>query len=968
MADSVPNSKSIQDILDREPQFVNDTPLDTFFQSLNEKFISKIRCTDGLNLYQLAECDGNKGFVSKCIGYLTELHFLVREREASPQKDNLLPISLHDMKYFDELVNLIIVHGVYANLPEDLGIPLEQRQLTNFKQEKKIFSVHKRGAPDLKTLELVLSSFYEIFANNTGQKDTVREMLLKGTGYIDCVTGYVALLCETPGRAAEYEEKLEKLESMQETYELFSMYSLLVHSTKKFKYKGWVLNKLSTLPIRRDDGVTSLVDFVVGIREDEEISADKLERVNQILLAKPKTVTNVEYFSKLFARIYDGLTYVNRPILVSCLNHLVTGFYYKNRRIVQDFLFPKIEGVLFNPEAKAYSEKQLNDCINVLISLAKNSSTEVINELVSNKDANNFYLHLWIYALYLNKYQKLQPNGTQEKSGPYYNVVLKLIKTFMKVNADYQVLDYIVLNLVNFDHKTWGYAINLETQLPYIIPKDSSLNSIPKELKVEAKDDPTTKFQHLFLDIDLAVQMMIEFLNLVNDEDVTKTIFLSVINRWVTSTNRDASSLMLHTEEDNFSESLLSLVNLKLLEKLNETFKSGIIKKPRDILYLIDNVLGFSWIVVDGSESEQDSDDDEDEAEHEPTNPLAILLELLSNIITSSTPDRLLNESPILSSISSKLNKHPKDEKCVSLKHRIDKYLSTDVSTSSPSCSVVDGETDQESLEKALANIHDSLVPIRAHGLFQLRQLIESGSPAVNIQTVLDLHIQQLRDPEPFVYLNAIKGLSALCQTAPNDTLPLLLDIYQPKTPPTPPSLDESLRLGEVFINYITTENELFQGAYANSIVNLALHNIRERDSTDNRIRMSSISILGVCLKTNPAGISSHIPDILDCAFAILQLEHSAPTTPIKDNSAIMRRAAVHLIHDYLSNSPPTPSDQHYSPTKLYNLLLHHRPKEPDYLVCELIDDLLHLLRDFQTSLYTSSTTSAITRLQTLHI
>lgn len=916
--------KKLGDILRRRPQFVGDSPLDRYFQRLDEELISIIKDV-GVEKFK----EGYEGFVTKCLDFISELHTLVLDKDSECEAKNLIPISLHDLGYFDELVNLIVVHGIYANIPPGVGVPLPQRQLKSFREDKIQFKIPANHSRNLQILARSAETLYMIFLSKITKQDIVKGILLKGTGYLDTITAFVVLSVDDPCKQKEYYEKLDFLESIQNTYTLYSTYSLLVQSTKNPIYSDWVLNKLSTLPVRNTDGIEALFDFVMGIREDVRINTENFKRLNQILTSKPKKMKNVEYFLPLFDQIYSGLADVNKPVLISYLNNLVDNFYFKNKRIVGDFLFRKINKIILNPSGESYSHKQLNDVINVLISLSKNPSSEVIQALVSSNNRCTFYLNLWIYALYLKKNQKIQPNINGEQILPYYNVILSLIVSYMKIDSDVDIFNHIIQNMVNLEHDTWEYRIDFENQLPYIVSKSNS--NIKNELKIDAnKNGKLIEIKNLFLDIDLAIDTFIELLNVWNNDLVTKNIFLTMLNRWVQSSSSRPSETLVSTDKDVVSQNLLTLIDFKLLEQINDKFKMNLIEDPHDILDLIRTLLPFTYKKQQQKKHiAPDSDDEEDIDESKALSSFSILLKLLTAILDTKDNKQLNKDSDILFDIAQQLKKLPQNLETLALSDRIDTYL---FNNPTPSANTISPH-DQASLDSALSNLNDQLAPVRAQGLYQLRLLLEKRSTVVNISMVLKLHLDHLKSSEPFIYLNVIKSLSQLCEIAPQNSIPLLLKEYRDNKPAH--RLDFVLRLGEVFVNYITAQGDAFLGPHAIQLVQVCLSIVRERDSTNNLIRMSAMSLLGLVLKTNPIGIPDYITEILDCAFGILQLE----------SDPVIRRSAVHTIHDLLYSTGLTMISAPYNPIKIKNMLEYARSQDDDYFVCEDIYKLLEILK-----------------------
>lgn len=102
-----------------------------------------------------------------------------------------------------------------------------------------------------------------------------------------------------------------------------------------------------------------------------------------------------------------------------------------------------------------------------------------------------------------------------------------------------------------------------------------------------------------------------------------------------------------------------------------------------------------------------------------------------------------------------------------------------------------EGEDPEEIYQKALKLLQDPILPVRAHGLLLLRQLVSTkanklGSaterlPSVNqalVPAILPIFLQSLQDEDSYIYLNAVQGLSAMVDTHGKDVLKGLLNAY----------------------------------------------------------------------------------------------------------------------------------------------------------------------------------------------
>ncbi|AQZ09428.1 YMR185W [Zygosaccharomyces parabailii] len=905
---------SVSDIL-KYPQYVGSTPLDNFFQDLEAKILSKTRSLKA----------DNQRFVSQLLHYLRKLRTLTLDEQTklNAKGSDMLPISLHDMKYVERLIALIITYGIYVNLPTDFQAPLQ------FSKDE----VPSSYKPDLSTLELVCTMIHNILLQKNDQKDYVKSIILKGPLFTNSYLGLLTLCVEMP--SAEHEKMLPELENVQQSYELFEMYTLLVQEVKNADAKARLLTQLGTLAVRRNNGVLSLIDFIMGVREDEQVDLEKMNRVAQILVAKPKSTSSIQYFSSLFPQIYDGLSMLNRPIVVSCLNNVVTTFFLKNPKIVRDFLFQKLYKVIFNEPIRDHCAKELNDTVNVLISLTKNSCNDLLQNLVEGVDKKLFYLNLWTYALFLKRRQKLNPLG--QENGPYHEVILTLLKSFMVLLHDNEVLTYLSMSLLNYRHEKWEYCIDFETQLAYITVRSEQI-----ELKVRQEwKDPLAKANEMFTSIDEAVDLFVQLLKIVNKEDMVKDVFLAVLARWIKTDRHNDTTL------GDFPSSALVLLDLKILEKLHNEFTTDIVKKPTDILQLLIELIDFCSDKVtqqdsdDEEKSEKDSDDEdrseEDAGEHKiqaqlqsgQPSALEMMIQLLKSILPM--PAAKLESSKIsLRIIDAKLLKQGDNSMHKAI---------TDVIESKESVATENG-ADDDFLHEAMVNLGDQSAPMQVLGLTQLIKLIQKKSSVVTPATVTQWHMQFMKNTDPYIYLTAIKGLGVLCE-CDERTFDRLLAMYA-GSKKSNSRLDDILKIGEVFINYIQQQNEMFQGPQAHKLIDTCLIKVRRRDEIDDRLRMSAISLLGIGAQTNARGIQDRIGDMLDCSFGILQME-----TKTK-GSFVVRRAALHLIHDLLCSAATFPSQ--YNRAKLITLLEYTREKDEDMLVRDQAAQLLSILNSGEHS------------------
>ncbi|CDR46741.1 CYFA0S25e01574g1_1 [Cyberlindnera fabianii] len=897
------------------PQISRNTALDRIFAEL-EQFLSidDTSCTpDALSqLYlktQSPRSDASlitkiDALTSRCFNYVHTIQELSlaqaqqQLREKDQQKANLITISLHDMKFFNELINVIIVQCIYPCLPLGVGIPIDQRRLKTYGKRLKVYRFQRVPKDEWSRAQPVLESIVEQFDIVFNQGGDIADLLKKGSGFTDVLTALMTLYLETGEQ--KYLNKFIHFENKSESYNLFGTYTAMIQGCKVGKYQQFLSKRLNNTMMNRSNGVSSLMDFIVGVREDEEINIEKFANVNRILLSKPQDITSVEYFTKIFDQIYDILVMINRPVLVSVSVNFIRVVYDKNKKIIQDFLFKKIWASL-DPNLKGdeqpgdtiVSEKQLNDAINVVISLSKETSAEFLNDLFSR-----IILNLWCYYFYLKK-RKLE----------YSAILSNIMVTLFTVTSNKIFLENIVLNLINTQGDGWKFQTTLENNLTSIVktgPLDAEITS-----------------SELLNDIDLGLEIFVELLkNLTND--VIREQFIIVLNRWILKQDNH------HQNEDTLDETnpFIMLIDLKFLEKMNESFKDALMDKPASVLQVILNLLKVKFevpTIEDEQEREPDSDDEEEDLPATPQNNMTILLELLSAILTETPHSELSKHKTTLESIANCLSTFPNNIHCTTLYKRITDFLSD-----SPMTSGVEDERtlDKELFEQAITSLNDPLIPIRAHGLYLLRQLIMKKSDVLALDFVLELHIVQLRDQEPFIYLSVIKSLNELIEFDKEGTLKFLLEFYSNKKE----KLDERLKIGEVVLQFIDHAGELLTGELVDEVLARTLTIVRDFEE-DDRIRMSAMSLIGEALRVNARGVDKFIKDSLDCSIGVLQME----------KQDIMKRAAVVLIADLIAFGGLEIVPRGYG-SKIKSVLEYTRNSANDYLLVEQIEKVLGVI------------------------
>lgn len=928
-----------------EPQFKGTSKLDLLFAKLEPLVDGPLESLDIETLSKRLDI-GSEGFqrrydvIEQLITYLQAVQ---NDSEEIQHQDKLLiKISLHDIRTFSKLVNVVVVQGVYAALAVfRIGIPIQKRQLRLFHTSKKPLQIDPvkpviddSGSESYENNAKLLVLLYDGFANLFSRDLDVKDLLLKGTGYSDFLT-VSAALSTIPYFANEtrqfYAQKHAQVAAIPETYELMQTYSLLAASPTPPYFKQFVMAQLLLLHYDspRGNGLLALIELICGLREKEDISTEAFDHVARIVLAKPRLIPTPQYFKSIGDQAYNLLVNINRPIVANCICHFLVLLWHKNQLVLRDFFISRFWSV-FDPKCPLASESnvlvseaQLNNNVNVLLSLTKNGLPADFLTAIFLP----ILVPIWSYFKFLRHNRQLEA------------VIKAILRSFLLISEPgNNHLNVIAGNLTVEGTDSWNFAMG-PNNLPQIEKKVSALS--------ESARSSDSRINAFLGELD---ESCASFVDLCRDFDdvLIQDVFLVVLKKWL----KTDSSANIGSEDPFFV-----LVDLRLLEAIGNAFKERLARTPHGMLEVVYNVLlaatthESSQSRIPPQDTMDDSDDEEDESDLLSTHTISVALELASAILSETSLTLDQKSVNILKQLVQVLHKVHVKVPNASLKATVAAF--TDRINS-----VLDGDTPVSTIEeaqkqtfkKAITSLNDPLVPVRAHGLFLLRTLVEEKSSVLSLEFVMDLHLNQLKDSDPFVYLNAIKGLRSLIEWDEPRVLVLLISVYAFPDEDSSHDLDERLKIGEVLLRYIQEKGAAFSGDAAQRVSGAALHLIRREEGKDidSRLRMSAMSLLGVCCKTNPLGTLDILEDALDCAIGILQLEKDP-------ESSVMRRAAVVLIGDMVEGTSMTdkvPFPTNYT-KKVWETLTYISTHDTDVLtreqarlVLDYINELFKLSMD----------------------
>ncbi|KAI6003949.1 hypothetical protein EDD15DRAFT_2457498 [Pisolithus albus] len=301
----------------------------------------------------------------------------------------------------------------------------------------------------------------------------------------------------------------------------------------------------------------------------------------------------------------------------------------------------------------------------------------------------------------------------------------------------------------------------------------------------------------------------------------------------------------------------------------------SILKKPELVLQFIKHVLEPSSTVLrfnsgqnlgladlriipeDEPSVSGDSDSDDERPEKTDSNPDEDMTETAISLLLATletNPTLSARDTPILVDISSLLDAH-----------------------ANSSSSSIRGAV----REARMVLLQDPILPVRAHGLLLLRQLVSQYERAL-APAILSIFMQAVQEDDSYIFLNAVQGLSAMVDTFGKEVLNSLLETYTHNLTSvhggylTKQEVDTRVRVGEALGQVIRRYGDTL-GKHVDTIVPRLISVFRARQAPV-VLRASAVSLLSQCIKTSPAGVAGYTGELSAAMIDLLQIEMVVPS------------------------------------------------------------------------------------------
>ncbi|KAF9451696.1 hypothetical protein P691DRAFT_723445 [Macrolepiota fuliginosa MF-IS2] len=680
--------------------------------------------------------------------------------------------------------------------------------------------------------------------------------------------------------------------------------------------------------VLRTDGVLGLFAAVFGEEEttDGDIAVEKLEHVSTVLNAVPANTKPQDYFEHVIPRIIALFSDKSPPTYRRAAAFTISRMLSTNTApLLLSVKKGIVFGLLHDPLVHVYDELEGHDLQNLerfppatKIHLRPDVVIDALLKLLSNADPSPSFTSDLLSPVVAPLYSLLYRLNKVKTSDPKLKESLRgMLLTWGKIVTANEGIE-ILWSIIR-DGQQGGWKIDLEGHIRLLPEPErlSSLSLLTPDQVPETVDLEDPDFDANIFDLYPDPFHFVKQLKDMDRGDISSDLFVRLLETY--------RGEKLRSGGDSLRILLYLQIIMQMQKQLSEGTTSNILKKPQQMLTFIHHVLesansSFSSEVRDTEQSrleeklkfiptapeveDVEGDSDDDMPDSEIVRPDDELTETAISLLLSvleADEDLSARTMPILNDIFSLLEPLSKDgSSTIRPLAREARLVMTArlASTSQHPKQRNKNKTDeeesaQETYQKALKLLQDPILPVRAHGLLLLRQLVTSSKenkgqgiraldPALT-PAILSIFLQSVQDEDSYIFLNSVQGLAAMADGLGREVLKGLVSEYAGKleglgaSVVTQQEVDVRTRVGEALGIVIKRCGDTL-GIYADILVPPLFKLVRTQ-GIPTTLRTSAVSLLGECINTYPLAVLSYIEDLAGAMIDLLQTE-SVPIKP----------------------------------------------------------------------------------------
>ncbi|KAN0132796.1 hypothetical protein V8E53_009467 [Lactarius tabidus] len=670
--------------------------------------------------------------------------------------------------------------------------------------------------------------------------------------------------------------------------------------------------------LMRPEGVRGLLAAVFGEGESAQAPLEKLLHVSLVLSAVPSTVSPEDYFRSIVSCLVELLKTKVSPAYIraasfSLSRMITTESNARYHSLVSGMLLSSLHDpiLLVTPDLSTSEEAK---------ELTAVEAIQVIQIFLTNTDPSPNLVSTILSPIVTSLYALLETLAHVKTADPTLRELVRglLVAWGRVVSTDEAVA--ILWACVEGQGGEW--AIDIAGGVRCVENRHENNQSLalftPEDLK-KAEESGALDVDANFLGLRPDPVHFVAFLKSLERPDASSEIFVRLLEGY------------WKLKSDDDGDPLRTLLFLQLIVQVQTQMSkdgpssSNILSKPEHVFSFIKHALhsdstlqspdpktgpkrpsarqGMTMNdlrIVPKEEQDEDLDidgDSDDETPNQevaqPNNEMTITaLNLLLSVLEAN-PNLSAQSAPVLDEILEDVERLAKvpSESVRTLAREARMVLTVRLASAStaPSGPAREPEEDRirSTYQRALKLLQDALLPVRAHGLLLLRELVttRAGTAPHEVVRALepairDLFLQAVQDDDSYIFLNAVQGLAALADSFGSEALGGLVGIYAGGLQGvgagalTQQDVDMRLRVGEALGQVIRRCGETLP-RYADILVSQLFALVRS-SHLPTTIRTSSLSLLATCADTADLALLPYAHDLTNAMLDLLQVEGNA--------------------------------------------------------------------------------------------
>ncbi|KAL4075900.1 hypothetical protein J3A83DRAFT_4370121 [Scleroderma citrinum] len=668
-------------------------------------------------------------------------------------------------------------------------------------------------------------------------------------------------------------------------------------------------SSLLSKSLLRDKGINSLLAVIFGDEDTQEDTLlEKYEHVGQILKSIPAGMKPEAYFTAIVPGILRIVSEDVPPTHRRAASFSFTRMLdpeFPHKELVSNIALSIIHTPLTS-SSTIYPQRMLTDFReNTDEPMQPSQALSTISTLLLNSDPSPTLVTLILSPILSSLYALMYHLDKTKASDPVLRDSVKaLLITWGRIVECHEGVEQLWL-LLHSERVNWQISESDEiVRTAAERPKLALL--MQEDLRRQVESEPNDAF-----DLYPNAAHLVQYIKSLDRSDINSELFVRLLEVYYSS------------KCDAESDPMRMLLYLQTIMQMRAQLSGGsspqsILSKPEHILQFVKQSLepttsphtsmtahseprrglGLADLrIVPEDEDEFPPNDDSDDEEPPEMNGNGDeeMAETGINLLLATlgaNPDLSARSAPILNDIFTLLEPFaacslPSIRNLAREARMVMTARLASTSTAWPSPQAK-GESAQEIYQKALKLLQDPILPVRAHGLLLLRQLVSNHSHSTEstlVPAILSIFMQSVQDDDSYIFLNAVQGLSAMVDAFGKEVLNGLLETYSRDLTSihggylTKQEVDTRIRIGEALGQVIRRCGDTL-GKYTDTVVP-RLISVLHADQAPNVLRASAISLLTECIKTSFAALTWYTSELSSAMIDLLQVEMvSTVSTP----------------------------------------------------------------------------------------